>query len=206
MVRVRADFSEAAEQGEFSPRHVEEGEYLGVIRGAELGESKNGNAQIVFKIESPQIRGASYPLFCQLDGKASWKLRSLIEACGIKVAGKKAIAFDTDRLIGKKLGIELLDDEYQGRVKSKIQSVFPVSELGAKTEEDAADDEDDYEEEEEAPKTRARKKPAPEPEPEEDEEDEEEEEEKPAPKKRASRRRTQTPPAEDDDDLDLDEL
>jgi len=205
MVRVRADFSEAAQQGEFSPRHVEEGEYLATIKGATVGESKQGNQQVVFKLVSNDIRGASYPYYCSLDGKGSWKLRALLEAVGVRVKGA-AVNFDTDRLVGKQLGMELLDDEYQGRMKSKVQNVFPKDELGGKdddTEPEEDDlDEDEVEDEPEPPKRRAAAKRKPEP-----GEEEDEEEEEPAPKRRTTRTKAKpAPAADDDDDLDLDEI
>lgn len=191
MVRVRADFSEAAEKGQFSPTPVDAGEYLFKITEIEAGDSKEGNPQLVVRLESPQIPRASYPYYCPLDGKGAWKLRALLEACGVQAGGKKAVAFDTDKLVGKMVGGELEDDEYQGRMKSKVRSVFHQSELDS----DSAP----------APKKAAAKK-APAPVEEEYEDEDELEEEKPAPKKRTARSRKPAPVEEDDDDLDLDDI
>lgn len=189
MARVRADFSEAAEKGDFSPRHVKEGEYLAKITAAEVSESKAGNKQIIFTFVSPQIRGATYPYYVPLDGKGAWKLRALLEAVGMSTGGKKAVNFDTDRLIGKECGIELLDDEYEGRMKSKIQTTFSKSEIVDEdaSDGDVADEDDDYDEEPEEKQPTRKRTPA---------------------KKTAAARRKPAPVEEDDedDDLDLDEL
>ena len=153
MPKVKIDFSEAASGGNFRERHVEEGDYLFVVKSSEEKESKAGNPQIVFTVTSPQIAGASYPIYCPLTGKGTFKIRQLMEACGVSTAGKSAVLFDTDKLNGKQFGGTLLDDEYEGKEKSKIDQVFSASEL----EDGVAEPE-----EEEAPpvKTAAARKPA----------------------------------------------
>lgn len=214
MVKIRADFSEAAEGGNFNTRNVPEGDYIGKISACELGVSKNGNKQLIFTIALSEVRGATYPYYCSLDGKGAWKLRGLLEAIGKKVP-KSAANIDTDNLVGKAIGMELVDDEYEGRLKSVVNAVFPPSQVNATA--DAVDDEEDEEEEDEPtpPKKRVARKPAPEPEPEDEDEDEEEEEEEPAPRRRpaakkapakkATPARRKPAPVEDDDE-DLDEL
>lgn len=202
MVKIRADFSEASEGGQFNPKNVEEGDYLGKVKACELGVSKAGNKQLVFTIEAPEIRGATYPLYCAIEGKAAWKFRQLLESIGKKVP-KAAANIETDNLIGKSVGIELVDDEYDGRMKSVINSVFPAADVNKES--DAADDvDDDDEDEPPVKKTTARKKAAPVVEEYDDEdEDEEEEPEPPArTRKPASKRRAPEPEPEPEDDED----
>ena len=133
MPKVQVDFSETKERGAFSPTNVEEGDYLLTIKKSEVVQIKSGdNAgkdQLVFTLVSDKIRGASYPYYTPLSGKSAWKLRAILEAAGFNIAGKKALGFDTDRLNGKTVGAELVDDEYNGKIKSSINNVFPASDL-----------------------------------------------------------------------------
>jgi len=131
-MRVQADFTEAAQASDIRPVHVEDGDYRMVVKSAELTEVKSGEnkgkKQIMWVLSSPQIRGAAYPYYTALTGKSSWKLRVFLEATGTKIA-KDKLAFDTDRIIGRELGAELVEDEYQGKLKSVVNAVFPVDEL-----------------------------------------------------------------------------
>lgn len=210
MVKVRIDLSEASEGGAFNPRHVEEGDYVGRIKSCDIQVSKAGNKQLVFGITADEVRGGLYPYYCPLEGKGAWKTRVIIEAIG-KKAPKAAASVDTDIFINKPIGFELVDDEYEGRMKSVINQIFPPADAnkadntGVDDPEDDEEDDipppkktaakrkpapveeeeyDDEEEEEPTPPKR-RRKPAPEPEPEYDDEEDEEEEEEPAPRRRA---------------------
>lgn len=198
MAKVRIDLSEAAEGGAFNPRNVEEGDYVGKIKACVVDISKQGNKQLVFTITADEVRGATYPYYCPLEGKGAWKTRNMIEAIG-KKAPKAAASVDTDIFINKPIGFELVDDEYEGRMKSVINQVFPASDVTGKGAE--VDDDDEDEDDIPAPK----KRPAPEPEDDDDEEDDEEDEE-PAPKRRAPvKKRRPEPEPEDDEDEDEEE-
>lgn len=142
MPKIKADFSETKERSEFSPRHVDEGEYLFEVKSSKLGTSAAGNEQLIFTLVSPQIPGGVYPYYAPTSGKAAWKLRALLEATQQPIQGKKVVNFDTDRLNGKRFGAELVDDEYNGRLKSVVNNVFPESELsgGHETVEDETDE------------------------------------------------------------------
>src|SRR5262249_8079132 len=148
--------------------------------------------------------------YLSTDAKQAWKIGAIARAVGLKVKNAR-VRFDPNKLVNKALGIALDDDEYEGRLKSTIDDVFPIDEVspgageGAPDEDEYEDDEvevpDDEEPEEEneeeeepeptpPPKKRvARRKPAPEPEPEEDDDEDEEDEEEPPPppRKRAAR-------------------
>lgn len=208
MAKVRIDLSEAAEGGAFNPRNVEEGDYKAKIKACEINVSKAGNKQLLFTIEVPEVRGATYPYYCPLEGKGAWKTRNIIEAIG-KKPPRAAVSVDTDIFINKPIGIELVDDEYEGHMKSIINQVFPAADVNKADDTVTDDDEDEDEDEVPAPKARVttKKKPAPEPEDDEDEDEDEDEPEPPArTRKPASKRRAPEPePEEEDEDFDEDE-
>lgn len=225
-VKAVLDFSNVKEKGAFSRRNLPEGDYVAKITNVDEAESKGGNNQWIFTVEAQGVRGATYPYYCALTENQLWKIRSLFMAAGINVP-KKRVAVDPNKLVGKLIGIELVDDEYNDRINSQINAVFPKDDVNAGDlpDDEEPDDveEDDYEEEEEepAPKPKARKaapkkRPAPEPEEDDEELDEDDVEEEPAPRKRPAKKapakRKPAPVEEDEEDdedpdeMDIDEI
>lgn len=225
------DFSNVKDRGNFNPKNIEPGDYIGTITKVEQTEAKDGEDMWVFTFELDGVPRATYPHYCKLVDTQFWKIKALFEAAGISV-GKRKAKVDPNRLVGKSVGVGIEDDEYEGRVKSTIVDVFPEEDVhDSKDDEDPEEDdlEEDDIEEEPAPKKRAKKKPEPEEEEEEedddeeeeeDEDDEEEEDEEPEPpkKKRAPAKKAPAKKAtakkkrpvddddEDEEDLDIDEL
>lgn len=228
---IVVDFSEAGEGGAFNTKLVPDGDYVAKVTKVDVGESKAGNKQAVFTLEliSPKVPRATYPVFCALSGKGAFKLRDLMKATGLKAAGGR-MKLDVDKLVGRTLGVEMVEEEYNERLRSTIDNMFPRSEVTPHDAEIEGDDDDEEEEapaprtrkkaapvveeedefeEEPAPKPKRRAKPAPEPEPEEDEEledDDEEEEPEPPKRKRAVKKKAPVVEDEDDDDIDLDDI
>ncbi|QGJ92146.1 hypothetical protein PBI_LAUER_37 [Gordonia phage Lauer] len=177
---AKIDFANIEESSGIRPKRLKPGEYAATIKDVQGGLSKKSKTpQWVFLISPDSHPGAVYPYYCQLTADAAWKIRLLLLALGATVP-KSVKAVDASKLKGKKLGIILEDDEYEGKLKSVIDTLIPVSEITDEPAGDVEDDEDD--EEEEAPPARKRttKKKV---EPVEDDEDE-----------------------DDSDDLDLDDL
>lgn len=211
------DFGGVKERGNFNTKHIEDGDYAAKVTKVDFTEAKDGEDMWVFHVVLDDHPRATYPYYCKLVDNQLWKLKNLFEAAGINVGARK-VKVDPTKLVGKRIGVAMEDDEYEGRLKSVIAEVFPEDEVGGAVEgeeDDGADlEEDDIEEE--APKTRAKKKPAPEPEEDEDneeDEEDEEEEEKPAPKKRpaakkapARKRRPADDEEDEDEDMEIDEL
>lgn len=206
-----------------------EGEWLAKLTKIEMGEVQ-GSGDDCLKARFEVIKGSAkgntvFETFA-LSEKALWKLKSFLEAIGVKATGK--ISLDLDKLEGKICIIDVIHDEYNGTKRAKISAyVKPGDDSDDDDDdEDEVDDEDEEDDEEEPPK-KSSKKPAPakkskkQPEPEEDEDDEdeeekEEEEEKPAPKSKkpdkkapakstkkiSSKKKSEPEPEEDDDDDD----
>lgn len=210
------DFSQVKDQSGFNPKHKPAGEYLATIISFDDTKSKSGNEMWVFGVALKKDRKAIYAQYCLLGAEHLWKLRNLMMAAGIAVP-KKKLKVDGNRLVGKDIGICLEDDEYEGKMKSTITSMFPASEFegvpGDEDDEDESDEdveEEEYEDEE------------PEDDSDEDDSDDEDEDEEPEPPakpaKKAAPVRTSKAPArakpkakpapveEDEDELDVDDL
>jgi hypothetical protein len=134
------DFSDVKDRGAFNPKRVAEGDYAATITKVEDAKvADSGDFMYVFTIKLKKFSQNSYPYRCKLEANQLWKLRNIAVAAGQNVP-KKRLKFDPNKLVGKDIGVTMEDDEYQGRPKSEISSVFPMSELA-----DGADDFDDSE-------------------------------------------------------------
>lgn len=217
--KVRVDFS-----GVESFQRPSEGEHVAKIVSAELKQSQGGNDMIVvaFEVTKGQDKGSrvfeNYPLV----ENALWKLKGMLQAIGMKCDGK--VQLDLDKLIGKVCIISVADEEYDGKIRSRIQECRKLAAV-ADEDEDNEDIEEEDKDEEEQPKkkapAKAAKKKAPMNPPEDDDEDEDdddwddedEEEEQPATKKKAAKKAApakkapakKKPEPEDDDDEDEDD-
>ena len=205
-----------------------EGEWLAKLTKIEMGEVQ-GSGDDCLKARFEVIKGSAkgntvFETFA-LSEKALWKLKSFLEAIGVKATGK--ISLDLDKLEGKICIIDVIHDEYNGTKRAKISAYIKPEDDSDDDDEDEVDDEEDDDDEEEPPKKSSKKsapakksKKQPEPEEDEDEEDEEEEEEeeKPAPKskkpdkkapakssKKASSKKKPEPDDDDDEDDDWEE-
>jgi hypothetical protein len=139
------DFSGVQDRGAFSPKRVPAGDYAAKITKVEDGESKKDQSfQYIFTIKLSKFSQNSYPYYCKLQENQLWKLRNLAVAAGLNVP-KKRMKFDPNKVVGKEVGVTMEDDEYEGKLKSVVAAVFPVSEL-ADGGEDLTSDEDDFDE------------------------------------------------------------
>ena len=146
---AKIDFSNVSEGSGIRPKQLPAGEYAATIKDVKAGNSKKtGTPQWCFLIVPDKHPGATYPYYCQLTADQAWKIRQVLVAIGVNVP-KSVKTIDASKLIGKKLGIILEDDEYEGKLKSVIDSLIPLSEVD-EGDTPAADDEDDDEPEDSA--------------------------------------------------------
>lgn len=142
MAKLSIDFS-AVKAPSFSTAHQEPGVYNAEITGVELTKTKkDGTDMLVFAIECGPGR---YPYYCKIVPNQLWKLRELIEAAGTKVPNK-VVQIDPAKYVGTRINVELEDDSYQGKLRSRVARVAPFSELApkAEAEEVQQDVEDDF--------------------------------------------------------------
>ena len=195
-------------------------------------ESQGGDDMLQFAFEVTKGKDKGNRVFESfvLTDKALWKLKSFLQAIGMKADGKLKI--DLDKLVGKVCDIEVFWDEYNGQTRAKISDYYKVGKGAANDtdeDEDTDDEADEDEDEDDTPaKKPAKKAPAKKvskkkPEPEDDDEDEDDsdeddedddEEEEPAPKKRGRKpapkkapvkKGKKKPEPEDDEDDEDDE-
>lgn len=197
-------------------------------------ESQGGDDMLQFAFEVTKGKDKGNRVFESfvLTDKALWKLKSFLQAIGMKADGKLKI--DLDKLVGKVCDIEVFWDEYNGQTRAKISDYYKAGKGAAndtdedediddEADEDEDDDEDDTPAKKPAKKAPAKKASKKKPEPEDDDEDEDDsdeddedddEEEEPAPKKRGRKpapkkapvkKGKKKPEPEDDEDDDEDE-
>ena len=131
-VKVNVDFTNVKDSSGINPKQMPEGDYHAIIKKVELVDKKSDPSakQLLFTIGLKDAATVAYPYYCGFEPNVLWKLRNLMIASGVK-APKKAFSFDAEKLEGKELGVTLADDEYDGKMKSVIDAVFPASELEA---------------------------------------------------------------------------
>lgn len=183
---------------------------------------------MAFEVIKGDSKGARvYDNFVLTD-KVLWKLKQLLQTLGIKCDGK--IVLDLDKLVGKVCDITVFHEEYNGKLKARIDEYTAIKRESSDDDEYDDEDEDDTEDSEPEEKPEPKKAPAkkaaakgkkkPEPEADDDEDDdwddddepESEPEEKPKkkaakpePKKKAPAKKKAEPEPEDDDDWDDDD-
>ena len=193
-----------------------EGEWLAKLKKIEMGEIQ-GSGDDCLKAQFEVIKGSAkgcivYETFSRAE-KALWKLKSCLEALGMKAEGK--FSLDLDKMEGRNCIIDVIHDEYNGTKRAKISAYVKP---GEEDDDDEDEDFDEDEEEEDEPPKKSSKKPAkkskkqPEPEDDEDEDDEDEDEEEPPKKskkssskkaaKSSSKKSKPEPEDEDEDDDD----
>lgn len=188
-----------------------EGTWRAVVKKVDMTEiqgSGDDGIKAQFECLNGKAKGCSVFETFSLSEKALWKLKSFLEAIGMKANGKMML--DLDKIEGKTCEIDVIHDEYNGTKRAKVSAYNKMTEDDDLDDEDIDEEEDEDEEEEEQPKkskkTAPKSKKRSEPE-EEDEDDEEDEEPAPkkskkAPAKPAKKSKKQPEPDDDDDDDD----
>ena len=139
MAKISIDFSDV-KAPTYTAAHQEPGVYNAEIAGVELAKAKkDGTDMLVFAIECGPGR---YPYYCKIVPNQLWKLRELIEAAGTKVPSK-VVQIDPDKYVGKKINVELEDDTFYGKLRSRVARVAKVTEVDLKVQEEDQQDVDD---------------------------------------------------------------
>ena len=122
-----------------------EGQHVVKLTEIEEGVSQAGNDMLnaTFKVVKGQSTGATLYDNFVLTEKALWKLQAFLTAVGMKADGK--IVLDLDKLVGKTCIVEVEHEEYEGKMRARIQE---FKKLAAKAvdpddDEDLDDDEDE---------------------------------------------------------------
>ena len=134
-----------------------EGEHLAKVKKVEMGTVQGSGddcIKAVFEVLKGSDKGCQVFETFSLSEKALWKLKSFLQAIGIKADGK--LTLDLDKLEGKICVIDVIHEEYNGQKRAKISSYLKESAEDEDEDEDDEEEEDDEDEdeEEEAPKSK----------------------------------------------------
>lgn len=122
------DMTDVKEGSNYTRRNVDEGDYAATITGVVDAVAKDETDMWVFTISLDAVSRATYPYYVKLDAKNLWKISRLFQVTGQKLERKRG-AVDPNRLVGKKIGVAMVDDEYNGRINSTVDDVFAVAEV-----------------------------------------------------------------------------
>ncbi len=130
---------------------IPEGDYLFKIVDFEVRTNKSEDGKYInwkCQVAKGKFKGKIQYGMTSLKTDALWNLRNLIfAATGKNVAGK-AINFDPSNLIGKLVGGNVEQEEYEKKMRSRIQSFFPEADIEEADEDDEEDDDEEDEEDE----------------------------------------------------------
>lgn len=150
----RVDFSNVKDGKRYGNTHVEEGDYKFKVTGVDEIKDDEGEYRWDFELQMVGRASATYPYRCKLVESQMWKLRNLLVAAGKKVP-KSAVNVDPNNVVGSVVGGTATDDEYGGRLRSVIDTVFPADLVAEETTSKkrtskaaAADDDEDVEDDE----------------------------------------------------------
>ena len=155
---VSVDF-EGVESGGGKP--VPDGNYTAKLHAAEEQEGESSGEPYLscrWKIVGGKCDGATVFDNISLQPQSLWRFRTILECLGLDIE-EGPMDIDVDDLIGEECGVEVTNEEWEGKDKPRITGFM------SEGEEEEEEEEDEEEEEEE-------------------DEEEEEEEEEPAPKKK----------------------
>lgn len=151
MPKLKVDFGgvdKEIRRGGGAP-HIPEGDYLAKIIDSEVRESeKSGSRYLSWKLTVAQgeFKGKTLYHITSLKPEALWNLRNFIHAATGKNVAGKALNVDTSALEGKVIAVTVEDDEYEGKVRSRIVDTRPKDELEADSDEEETEEEDEEEE------------------------------------------------------------
>jgi hypothetical protein len=144
---------------------VPEGDYRAKVIKYQVGASKSsGNEMVTWTFEGVEgkLKGKKLKSYTTITPDSLWKLLGVLEALGFDVSNKKIdLEKYLKRAMGKELGLTIVDEEYEGKMSSKIADYLTLDALKDVNwvdEEDDSDDEEQDEEEDEEPQPKSKKK------------------------------------------------
>ena len=115
-------------------------DYLFIVKDVEEGEGDAGVYwTVIAVVKEGKYAGFKDWLRLSLSKKAMWKIAQFLEAVGLEATGKKVKVKPKD-LIDREFGASVDNEEYKGKVTSRIADFFPAADL------EDTDDSDDEEE------------------------------------------------------------
>lgn len=132
---LTVDFTDAEERGSYS---IPEGTYVFVVKevSEEVGQDSGAPyLKWVVSVASGPHKGTVLYENTSLKPKALWKLRDLLQAMGEQVPKGKMELSPLSQFVGSKFSASVADEEYDGKVRSRIlEYVGAAEEAGDKEE------------------------------------------------------------------------
>lgn len=141
MAKLSIDFSDV-KSPVYSSVHQEPGVYNAKIDGVDMTKTKSDNTDmLVFAIK---VGPGRYPYYCKIVPNQLWKLRELIEAAGTKVPNK-VVQIDPAKYVGARINVELEDDTFYSKLRSRVARVAQFAEVETKVKAEVQQEvEDDF--------------------------------------------------------------
>lgn len=114
---------------------VKDGRYIAEVISCESTESQSGNPMLTWKLKLPN--GAVITDYTVLIPNSLWKLKTLLICMGYEIPDGQ-YDLDPTNFKGETVGVEILNELYQGESRPKINRYFPNDE---ETEDEPNDDE-----------------------------------------------------------------
>lgn len=127
MAKIRIDFSKASENPGWNTRPIEPGTYAAEIASCTQKDAKDGTAMLVYGLRpvGQSVRSRLFPYYCKLQPNQLWKLRDLLTAAGEQVP-RKALNVDPQKVVGRKIAIEVIDSYWEEKQRSEVDAVYPL--------------------------------------------------------------------------------
>lgn len=117
------------EDGGKSKFWVKPGSYRAKCIDVNRAKSKAGNDMLVWEfvlVDGGEAEGKEFKVWTALTSAAMWKVGEVLRALGVACEDGKA-RFKKPEVVGKECMVEIEDDEYNGRINSKIATCAPLA-------------------------------------------------------------------------------
>lgn len=126
------DFEGVEERRGGASAHVPAGDYIVQVSDYEVRTKKDDASRKYIswqlKIVAPaEYKGKTVYFVTSLVKESLWNLRNFLEDMGIKVPAR-LVDVPLAKIKGRQIGVTLDDDEYEGKIKSKVVSTFNKNE------------------------------------------------------------------------------
>lgn len=116
MAMIEPDFSQ-----EFKP--LEPGQYTARVKSYETKTSQKGDRYIRWKLDVLDHDGATVDVMTMLEGRGAGMIKSFLKNCDGAYDGGP---FDPDTYIGSRIGIEVIEAEFNGKKKAEVKKTYMV--------------------------------------------------------------------------------
>lgn len=132
-------------------KSIPEGSYVVSVVKTEIKKSNNSGSDYIaieFEVIEGKHKGAKLFHNCSLQPQALFNLKAVLAALGFDIPGK-AFDLDINDMVGLECEVEVADEKYEGKTKSRIVDFLTSDSEDGEEEEDEDEEEEEDEEDEE---------------------------------------------------------